>query len=648
MTGVSVPGRWSLSLAAVLGRKPDTRRTLSNWLCLPLLVELLAWQAMRLEGVPGIDPSWQAGLEMALHFHLAFGRDVVFTYGPLGFLTVANSSGMAAWYGSLAVVAVLYTIVLRYLLAVAVFNGARLTYGRLPGFLLAVVGVSIVATQFADLTLVLIALVWVMRRRLAPRDELIFVGIAASAAAIESLQKVSVGATAVVMVGVYVLTANGGRRRPVGTGVAAATFVVVLVLLWLAIGQPLGALPQYIRASYEVSSGYSAAMSSGSLPGYGWALTAALVLGGCGVWAALHATRDLERRRRVGVLLLWVLFWFSAFKEGFVREDTLHLPIFFGAMVGAIFAFPLRRGYRRFGIECLALVVCAWLVIAGAAFTDVVHPWSSPSALASDVRRVVDSADRARIVRHNRKQVLGGEPLLPKGSLALLRGRTVAVYPTELDVVWAYRLDWRPLPVLQSYQAYTSWLDRLDANWLESKKAPARLIIQAGFEDIDFRFLGFDQPFAAVQILCRYRPLLGDEHYLILARASDRCSAPHWIKTVRARWGQTVHVPTPPRHSFVIGEVLGTQPAGLEKLVGVLYKPDSPGILLNGMSFRLIAGTAADGLPLVTSPGVDFPSPYGVTAQAQTLAVTDGSGQQSRAPDAITYKFFAISVARRQ
>ncbi len=34
---------------------------------------------------PGIDPSWMAGINWATAKQLVFGRDIVFTYGPLAF-----------------------------------------------------------------------------------------------------------------------------------------------------------------------------------------------------------------------------------------------------------------------------------------------------------------------------------------------------------------------------------------------------------------------------------------------------------------------------------------------------------------------------------------------------------------------------------
>src|SRR6188472_432191 len=50
---------------------------------LGLIVALFTFPTFSLAPAPGLDPSWGAGLQMAAHDGLVFGREVVFTYGAL-------------------------------------------------------------------------------------------------------------------------------------------------------------------------------------------------------------------------------------------------------------------------------------------------------------------------------------------------------------------------------------------------------------------------------------------------------------------------------------------------------------------------------------------------------------------------------------
>src|SRR5476651_2326456 len=45
----------------------------------------------------GLDPSWRMALGYMFEHGMQFGRDVVFTYGPLGFIMSKTFSGIQFW-----------------------------------------------------------------------------------------------------------------------------------------------------------------------------------------------------------------------------------------------------------------------------------------------------------------------------------------------------------------------------------------------------------------------------------------------------------------------------------------------------------------------------------------------------------------------
>jgi hypothetical protein len=202
--------------------------------------------------------------------------------------------------------------------------------------------------------------------------------------------------------------------------------------------------------------------------------------------------------------------------------------------------------------------------------------------------------------------------------------------------------------VLQSYSAYTSWLDHLDASFLASSRAPSRLIVQnTGGSSIDSRVLSFDEPEATMEILCRYRPLLTLGAYAILGRVASRCSAAHEIKTVHAGWGQRVTVPHPPTaRSVVLVKISGVQIRGFGLIRDLVWSSALRFIRLNdGEPRRLIVGTADDGLPLLASKGIDFSRPYSVAPDAHTISVSEAGQGSSTLSQPITYSFYAVNVS---
>lgn len=79
---------------------------------------------------------------------------------------------------------------------------------------------------------------------------------------------------------------------------------------------------------------------------------------------------------------------------------------------------------------------------------------------------------------------------------------------------------WHPLPVIQSYLAYTSQLDRLNARALGAPNGPMMILRHRGavagsIGSIDWRFPGWESPAAMRAMLCRYRPVRTTAHWAV-------------------------------------------------------------------------------------------------------------------------------------
>ena len=82
---------------------------------LGILLTLVTWSLQFAYPAPGIDASWRGGLYLAAEEGLDYGREIVFTYGPLGFLEEPIN-----WDTTLASISFLFGAALAVLLACAV------------------------------------------------------------------------------------------------------------------------------------------------------------------------------------------------------------------------------------------------------------------------------------------------------------------------------------------------------------------------------------------------------------------------------------------------------------------------------------------------------------------------------------------------
>jgi hypothetical protein len=339
--------------------------------------------------------------------------------------------------------------------------------------------------------------------------------------------------------------------------------------------------------------------------------------------------------------VLWAAVAFVVFKEGFVRSDTNHRPIFFAFALCALLAFAWeRRQMARMLVAAGALALAAAWSFQGSDLL-VTEPASRLDSVVTQARMV------AQPVALRRQSARLGTGLrahyrLDRQTLAGLRNHSMTITPWDYAVAYAYGLRWQPLFTIQASQAYTTWLDDRTAQRFRSGAGPER-ILRAPKLTLDRRNIAWDMPAAMRAILCRYTELSANARWEVLARGRDRCGRPTTIATVRARWGEVIAVPPPAPHAAMLVRILGVQPHGLESLRGLLYRPDQRWIMINHHPYRLVPGTAPDGLVLWIPKAADYSGRFSLSQPARTLTVWRDTVTHGSAKD-ITYRFEQMPI----
>jgi hypothetical protein len=256
---------------------------------------------------------------------------------------------------------------------------------------------------------------------------------------------------------------------------------------------------------------------------------------------------------------------------------------------------------------------------------------------SAQFRTLVSPGRRAAVTAGGRRWISAIFQLDP-ASLRLLRGHTVDVEPWDISAAWFYGLRWKPLPVFQDYSAYTAALDRLNARALAAAGGPQRILREntavIGFQPsppaIDGRNPPWDPPAQSVAMLCHYAPLRTTVRWQVLGKVRDRCGAPRLVQSITAGDGQVVTLPAAAPGGAVLIRIHGAGVSGAERLRTLLYRARDRHAVVNGaVAFRLVPGTAADGLLTSIDAGRDFPRPFALGTQVKTLAIT-GTGRAVR------------------
>jgi hypothetical protein len=308
------------------------------------------------------------------------------------------------------------------------------------------------------------------------------------------------------------------KRKALLIAYVLPLFILLNMLFWVLCGQPLSTLPDYYIYGFELSSGYTEAMMTHDLHIellYGlFSLLVAVFVGAFSLW--LFFVKKNIYHASVLFILLPILF--LALKEGFTRADFGHARSFFYQLAPVIVYLILfsvkntRISYRHVWPVFITVITIATLVAipsTEAGFTHfVLKKQKNPlMRLFSPNKTDINQAKAA---------IRAALPPLSGNYLEQAKGKTVDIFPWEISLPYAYDLDWSPRPVIQSYQAYTSALDSLNAAHFKGSGAPDNIIWQYG--SLDGRYPLFDEPATFRTMLENYEILSPENYYLIFQR----------------------------------------------------------------------------------------------------------------------------------
>ena len=562
----------------------------------------------------GLDPSWLAGVNMAFEQHLHWGLGVIWTYGPYGFTDSNAFYYFNTWAIGLTVTLLVHAV---FFATVATFiNGIGGSRWR---WALMTVVFLIPLTQFPtveyECTLAALLLLFMSSVARGYRQAvLLAVAAGALLGLLVMIKGTGLAAAAALLVayGGYVVF----TRRPILLPCLMAAVTVSFLTLWTLAGQPLSGILPYIRGSYEMISGYTAAMSllfDAPLPVRH--VTAQVAFGALAVLTSVASLlwAVLRRDRQLACLLLLVTpLLFLDFKEGYVRFGNRQLVFYSLAVVleALVLLRALRPGPGRWpalgGVQSGAVALVSAALLCGLASVTGSVPSQPSLAIMSLGQRLASYADAAALLGSSERRARLTDDIvanirnyygLSAGSFAA--GQTTDILPWDVDIAYGYPLRWNPRPVLQSYQAYTPYLDQLDAKHLAGPNAPSRLLI--AYRSIDGRYPPYDEPALFRAIAAGYQVIGFDRDFMILARRAQPVSTQlQPISSVQSRLGDEIPVPSAPNGGTVYAGV--TVPYSLKgQVMNLAFQPSELHLRfrLDGGAagpFRFVPRVAADGL----------------------------------------------------
>jgi hypothetical protein len=513
-----------------------------------------------------VDESWMQVAHLAFDEKWQFGRDIVFTFGPWGFLYGGYSPATHR-------VAVISWIVLALVFWFSLRHASRnLSSNKFFAWAWLMVFITIAGirtTQYLDarlmawVGLLLFSCFFVEDKRITFVQAL----LVATLGWLSLVRFNTLIATVPVLIAVSTHIVFRRRRFPW----VLPLFIASVLFFWLAAGQRLGSLWPFLIYSLNVANGYTEAMmlSGGNqFASICWFLffsAALLLLTGYVAWQRLRSTA-------VFFLVALCSLLFLIFKHGSVRFDDHEIAAVNSLLLISLLCVVVVWRENRRGLQ----VACVLITLGLAVFLDrSENRWQSDTPLEKHLRQTLlpqnlvkpfttlfDSEDLQRDHKRREASYRSRFPLP-------LNGGEADIYTPNQVALLAHRIDYRPRPVIQSFSAYTPELAELNLLHLQTKP-PQNILF--GISPIDHRYPSLEDGLSWPELLARYDAKEQSGDILRLdRRATPRQYEMTLIKEILFGFGDTVNIPTSTNGAIWAEIEINRSVAG--NLVTLLYKP---------------------------------------------------------------------------
>lgn len=516
----------------------------------------------------GIDNSWRIALELAKAKGLIFGKDVIYTYGPLGSLTqrFAITTFPEEFFlfdlffftniGVLLFLLLPKPLKLYQLFAhFVVFFFVSSMYGEWVHFLL------FYSSIFLGVRFLQVKNHWLL-------SYAILIGI------ITFFVKANYG---IISLGfVLVLTIYSFFTKRLTLTEFLIYIISSAVVSWLlAILLKTDLIP-YFYSSIKVISGYNAAQSLFPDSRLRLVIVAFLIWGiliGLGVF---YAVRNLIRQKKLSLslvdnLFVWgcsVVIAFILVKYAFVRADDGHITAFVKLANLPLLLLPFfatNRLLRIGGWILIGVNIISYLVFYQPIFGKVT--FSIPDNLRT----------KAYIFPQYFKDIsykpdYKYKTTYPADVLSRIGHKSVDIIPNEISEIYFNRLNYNPRPTLQSYQAYNQFLD--DKNREKYLSATAPDFVVYGVESTDNKYAWGDETQTLLALLQRYKPvMIWDKRLLLEKQPITKALTPVKTENIKLRFGQDYNIPVDTTVNTIVVLKIKTTPTWFGKLLNLFFQP---------------------------------------------------------------------------
>lgn len=399
---------------------------------------------------------------MAIHQGLTFGKDWVFTYGPLGFL----STRVPTYIGTTPLI--LYDIftacVLIYILRIA-FKELNNTvkWFVVPYFIMMTTHNS--ETTFQLFTFFIFLVFHHYRTK-----NLISLVLATGISVLIFFIKLNLGiVTSVILYGYLLLGIFSDRK----SAIKMIPFLGFHLVAIFSLSQILHVdVFNYVKGALSIINNYNDAMFSVDFINltaryayFNMAIASVIIIS-LAIFFIYSLPTILKSHSDIFILIVMLFAWYLGFKQGFTRMGFagMSYPFFYGALfVGIAYLFIENTILKkRLGDVFMVFLFVSPFISTGLGFSfnKITIPYQDVLFTNLSFQQKV-SDQKNRMEYHIDSKIAQS-----------FKGKTVDIVPYEIAYTFFNDLHYNPRPAIQSYQAYNNYLTSLNYDKYLSPTAP--------------------------------------------------------------------------------------------------------------------------------------------------------------------------------
>ncbi len=563
------------------------------------------------------DNWWVIGLHLIKTKDLVWGTDIVWTYGPLGYLLFPINVDNELWKHTF-----FYGIISHSLFFLtAFFFVLKTNHPIRNAIVFGFFSIFFMWIDFYYFHWIGILLGFYLYLEYV-KNKFLLIPLAFSVAFLTFTKfDLGIGSTSILVLSCIYLALRGRIKESIFCIVLYALF---LILIWQVVTNSLESFPSFITNSLDLANGFTSVMPIDNLPFFILLMSIPTLV----LYIFWVFNKNQNNRKHLKFLFISPITIFFFFKEGYMRFDLPHVMIFF--LLAATFFLILtmiKNGktnkillYSTYGMIIVYSFTSLFLFSELLVYTTIQDPTVSETLieatktlgfaysasnlpyvplqleyLVNDEQLELNKAEQKQNLKNSFSPLSQSTRELSQSTLKLLGNHTVDVIPFDIALVHANDLNYQPRPLMATV-GYTQITDRMNAKHFTSASSPDYILYEK--KTLDYHYPLFDEPATFRTLLCYYNPVHRDGERIVLEKNDKNiCLGEEIISAETVHFEELVSVPIS-TEGYLFAKI-SIQQNLFGKIFDFLYKQPQVFIQINEENvFRFITSTAQNGILL--------------------------------------------------